>query len=92
MTGDDRRSIAIVDVETGRVRRNLVLDLRPEDQIQDFAVNPAGTRVLVTTGGERNDLRQVEGFARPETGWRRWFRHWVRPSLLKDPEGAFVQS
>jgi sugar lactone lactonase YvrE len=72
----DRRTIDVLDVDTARTQRTITFDIPQEDQIEGFAVDASGTRVLLTTGGDRNDLWIAEGFARPATSWRRWFGHW----------------
>ena len=76
LLGLDRRSIDVLDVVTRRTRRTIVFDTPSEDRIEGFAFNSAGTRVLLTTGGDRNDLWMAGGFARPSTAWSRWFAHW----------------
>jgi Tol biopolymer transport system component len=80
LLGSDRRSILVRDVDTGRVLRTLTFDIPQEDAIIEFAVHPAGQRVLLSTGGDRYDLWMAEGFAQPAAGWRRWFGHWEAPS------------
>ena len=50
------------------------------DMIQGFSIDASGTRVLLTIGGDRQDLWMAEGFVRPTASWRRWFRHWEAPS------------
>lgn len=79
LLGLDRRSIDVLDVESGRKRRTIVFDIPSEDQIEGFSINSAGTRVLLTAGGDRTDLWMAEGFARPATSWSRWFWHWESP-------------
>jgi eukaryotic-like serine/threonine-protein kinase len=76
----DRRTIDVRDVETGRTLRSITFDLPAEDEIVEFAIHPAGARVLLTTGGSRYDLWMAEGFAQPVQGWTRWFRRWESPS------------
>lgn len=76
----DRRSIDVLDAESGSTRRTITFDLAPEDTITGFAVHPSGNRVLLTIGGGRHDLWMVEGFARPSAGWRRWLGHWRLPA------------
>jgi WD40 repeat protein len=80
LLGSDRRTIVVRDAATGRVTRTIPFTLPPEDVILDFGVHPGGTRVLLSTGGDRYDLWMAEGFAQPATSWRRWFRHWQKPS------------
>ena len=78
--GLDRRTIDVVDVESGRKLRPITFDLAPADEIEGFSFSPDGTRVLLTTGGDRNDLWMAVGFARPATSWSRWFGHWESPT------------
>jgi serine/threonine protein kinase len=85
LLGLDRRSIDVLDVDSGRKRRTISFDIPSEDTIQGFSVNAAGTRVLLTTGGDRNDLWMAEGFAQPATFWSRWFRHWESPPMPAPP-------
>lgn len=80
LLGNDRRSVLVRDVETGRVLRSITFAIPQEDLIMEFAVHPAGARVLLSTGGDRYDLWMAEGFAQPAARWRRWFGHWERPS------------
>ena len=75
----DRRTIDVLDVESGRKLRTMTFDVAAEDQIDDFAFSPDGARVLLTTGGDRNDVWMAEGFTRPAASWRRWFEHWESP-------------
>jgi serine/threonine protein kinase len=79
LLGADRRTIDVVDVETGERVRTVTMDIPLADRISGFAFSPDGTRVLLTTGGDRTDLWMVEGFARPATSWSRWFAHWDSP-------------
>ena len=74
--GQDRRSIDIIDTATGARRNRVTFQIGDADIIQGFSVHPDGTRVLLTTGLQREDLWLVEGFAQPATGWRRWLGHW----------------
>ena len=80
LLGLDRRTIDVLDVDTGRKQRTMTFDIPPEDQIEGFSINSDGTRVLLTTGGDRNDLWMAEGFVGPATSWRRWFKHWESPA------------
>jgi Tol biopolymer transport system component len=80
LLGSDRRSVLVRDVETGRVLRSITFSIPEEDLIMEFAVHPAGARVLLSTGGDRYDLWMAEGFAQPAARWRRWFGHWETPS------------
>lgn len=73
----DRRTIDVVDVASGRTQRTIPFPLSEGDQIEGFAFAPDGTRVLLTIGGDRNDLWVAAGFAVPSVGWRRWFAHWA---------------
>jgi hypothetical protein len=50
-----------------------------EVHIESFSFDPDGTRGLLTTGGDRDDLWMVKGFAQPAASWRRWFMHWEAP-------------
>ena len=75
----DRQTIDVVDVDSGRRLRTITFDLAPADQIEGFSFSSDGTRVLLTTGGDRNDLWMAAGFARPATSWIRWFGHWESP-------------
>jgi Tol biopolymer transport system component len=77
--GPNRRGLAVVDVLSGSIRRDVEFDLDPADTITDFSVHPDGKRVLLVVGGLRYDLWMVEGFAQPATGWKSWFRHWEIP-------------
>jgi hypothetical protein len=77
--GLDRQTIDVVDVDSGRKLRAITFDLPPADQIEGFSFSPDGTRVLLTTGGDRNDLWMAVGFARPATSVSRWFGHWESP-------------
>jgi dipeptidyl aminopeptidase/acylaminoacyl peptidase len=81
----DRRSLDVLDVDTGHKRRTISFEIPSEDLIQDFSVNSAGTRVLLTTGGDRDDLWMAEGFAQPAMSWTRWFRHWESPKKPSPP-------
>ncbi len=82
LLGLDRRTLDVLDVDTGRKLRTITFGIPPEDQIEGFSFNSDGTRVLLTTGGDRNDLWMAEGFARPARSWSRWFRHWESPARL----------
>jgi Tol biopolymer transport system component len=78
--GLDRRTIDVLDVESGQKLRTISFTIPLEDQIEGFAFNPDGSRVLLTTGGDRNDLWMAEGFAEPAVWWKRWLTHWeARP-------------
>jgi Tol biopolymer transport system component len=77
--GLDRQTIDVLDVDSGRRLRTITFDLPPADQIEGFSFSPDGSRVLLTTGGDRNDLWMAVGFARPATSWGRWFTHWESP-------------
>jgi Tol biopolymer transport system component len=72
----DRRTLDVFDVASGRKLSAITFNIPVEDQIETFAFNPDGTRVLLTTGGDRDDLWSVTGFAHPAASWRRWFMHW----------------
>ncbi len=76
LLGLDHRTIDVLEVDGGRKLRTITFDIPVEDQIEGFSFNPDGTRVLLSTGGDRNDLWMVEGFAQPGAAWTRWFRHW----------------
>ena len=82
LLGLDRRTLDVLDVDTGRKLRTITFSIPPEDQIEGFSINSDGTRVLLTTGGDRNDLWTAEGFARPAKSWDRWFRHWESPTIV----------
>ena len=82
LLGLDRRTLDVLDVDTGRKLRTITFSIPPEDQIEGFSINSDGTRVLLTTGGDRNDLWTAEGFARPAKSWDRWFRHWESPAIV----------
>jgi hypothetical protein len=69
----------VLDAESGQKVRAITFDIPLGDQIEAYGLSPDGTRVLLTTGGDRNDLWMAEGFARPATSWRRWWRHWESP-------------
>jgi len=75
----DRRTMDVFDVASGRKVSSITFNIPIEDQIESFSFNPDGTRVLLTTGGDRDDLWMVTGFARPAASWRRWFTHWETP-------------
>jgi serine/threonine protein kinase/WD40 repeat protein len=79
LLGLDRRTIDVLDVDSGRKLSAITFDIPVEEQIEGFSFSPDGTRVLLTTGGDRNDLWMAEGFARPATSWNRWFAHWESP-------------
>jgi hypothetical protein len=83
---DEAVRVALIRGPSGRTRRTIVFDIPSEDQIEGFSFNAAGTRVLLMTGGDRNDLWMARGFARPSTSWSRWFTHWESP-----PEPAPVR-
>ena len=72
----DRRTVDAFDVASGRKLSSVTFAIPVEDQIESFALSPDGTRVLLTTGGDRDDLWMVTGFAHPATSWRRWLMHW----------------
>jgi Tol biopolymer transport system component len=74
-----RRAIAIIDVATLKPRRTVTFPIAPHEMIQGFAVHPDATRVLLTTGLQRDDIWIAEGYAQPATGWRRWIQHWQPP-------------
>jgi Tol biopolymer transport system component len=74
--GSNRRSIDVLDVASGRKLRTITFDIPPENSIQTFSVNSADSRVLLDSGGNRNDVWVAEDFPQPETSWLRWFRHW----------------
>ena len=76
----DRRTIDVIDVESGRVERSIAFDVPLGDRISGFSFSPDGTHVLVTIGGDRTDLWMVDAFVRPSTSWRRWFAHWENPA------------
>jgi eukaryotic-like serine/threonine-protein kinase len=77
----DRRTIDVLEVASGKLKRSVVFDLLLDDKIEGFSFNPTGQRVLLTTGGERNDLWMVEGFAHPAPLWRSWLGHWESHAL-----------
>ena len=72
----DRRTVDVFDLASGRKSSEITFHIPVEDQIESFSFNPDGTRVLLTTGGDRDDLWMATGFAHPATSWRRWFTHW----------------
>ena len=80
MLNQNRQAIDVLAVPGGARLRSIAFDIPAGDIIQDFSVDASSTRVLLTIGGERYDLWMAEGFIRPATGWRRWFRHWEAPS------------
>jgi hypothetical protein len=82
LLGLDRRTLDVPDVDSGRKLRTIAFGIPPEDQIEGFSFNSDGTRVLLTTGGDRNDLWVAEWFAQPARSWSRWFRHWESPARL----------
>jgi WD40 repeat protein len=75
----DRRTIDVFDVQNGGRLKPITFDTPIEDQIEGFSFSPDGTRVLLTTGGDRNDLWMARGFAHPASGWKRFFTHWDVP-------------
>ena len=79
----DRRTIDVVDVDSGRVERSIAFDVPLGDRISGFSFSPDGKRVLVTIGGDRTDLWMVDDFVRPSTSWRRWFAHWENPATAR---------
>jgi serine/threonine protein kinase len=85
LLGLDRRTVDAFDVASGRRLRTIAFDIAVEDQIEEFAFSADGTRVLLTTGGDRNDLWMAEGFARPAISWQRWFAHWESPEPRAAP-------
>jgi hypothetical protein len=44
-------------------RRTISFNIPPEDTIFGFSVNPSASRVLLATGGDRDDLWLAERFA-----------------------------
>jgi Tol biopolymer transport system component len=76
----DQRSIDVLDTVSGKKIRTISFEIPQEDQIESFSVNPDGTRVLLNTGGDRNDVWVAEDFPHPATSWLRWFRHWELPN------------
>jgi Tol biopolymer transport system component len=72
----DHRTVDVFDVASGRKVSAITFNIPNEDQIDSFSFSPDGTRVLLTTGGDRDDLWLVTGFALPTSSWRRWFTHW----------------
>ena len=76
MLNQNRQAIDVLAVPDGVRLRSIAFDVPAGDMIQDFSIDASSTRVLLTIGGERYDLWMAEGFARPATSWRRWFRHW----------------
>ena len=54
LLGLDRRTLDVLDVDTGRKLRTITFGIPPEDQIEGFSTKSDGTRVLLTTGGDRN--------------------------------------
>jgi Tol biopolymer transport system component len=72
----DRRSIAILDVATGKPLRTATFQIPAHEIIDGFAIHPDGTRALLTTGMQSDDIWIAEGFAQPAAGWRAWLRHW----------------
>jgi Tol biopolymer transport system component len=76
----DRKSMDVIDVETGKTRRTIEFELSPTDNLATFSVRPDGKVILFYGGGRRYDLWMAEGFAQPAKGWMSWFRHWEIPS------------
>jgi Tol biopolymer transport system component/predicted Ser/Thr protein kinase len=72
----DRRSIAILDVATGKPRTTVTFQIPPAEIIDGFAIHPDGTRALLTIGLQSDDIWIAEGFAQPAAGWRALLRHW----------------
>lgn len=85
LLGLDRRTIEVLDVASGQEVRTITFDIPLGDQVEAYAFSPDGTRVLLTTGGDRNDVWMAEGFARPATSWKGWFRHWDSPQRRSGP-------
>jgi hypothetical protein len=75
----DRRTIDVFDIQNGGKLKAISFDSPVEDQIEGFSFSPDGTRVLLTMGGDRNDLWMARGFTHPESGWKRLFTHWDLP-------------
>jgi Tol biopolymer transport system component/predicted Ser/Thr protein kinase len=80
MLNQSRRAIDVLEVPGGARIRSIAFDVSAGDMIQGFSIDASGTRVLLTLGSLRQDLWMAEGFVRPATSWRRWFRHWEAPS------------
>jgi WD40 repeat protein len=76
LLGRNRRSIDVLDATSGKKLRTISFDIPPENTIQTFSVNSTGSRVLLDSGGDRNDVWIAEDFAQPSTSWMQWFRHW----------------
>jgi hypothetical protein len=53
---NDRRTIDVLDVGTGQKKSAIAFDIPPEDLLQGFSFNSTGKRVLISLGGDRNDL------------------------------------
>ena len=76
----NRQAIEVLTVPGGARLRSIMFDVPAGDMIEGFSIDASSTRVLLTIAHDRQDLWMAEGFARPATSWRRWFRHWEAPS------------
>ena len=76
----NRQAIEVLTVPGGARLRSITFDVPAGDMIEGFSIDASSTRVLLTIAHDRQDLWMAEGFARPATSWRRWFRHWEAPS------------
>ena len=46
-----------------------------------LSVHPSGKKIVISTSKASMDLFLIQGFAQPETGWRRLLRHWKTPPV-----------
>ena len=74
--GRNRRSIDVLDATSGKKLRTITFAIPSENSIQTFSVNSTGSRILLDSGGDRNDVWIAEDFTQPSTSWMRWLRHW----------------
>jgi Tol biopolymer transport system component len=81
----DRRTIDVLDVDSGRTLRAITFEIPVEDLIDGFAFSPDGNRVLLSIGGDRTDLWIAEGYAQPVTSWLRWLTHWQSAAPRLEP-------
>jgi len=81
--------LTVLDADSGRDVRTIRFDIGAGPTGSASSVHPDGKRVLLSVGGRHYNLWMVEGFARPATGWLRWFRHWEVPS---SPSGEFAEA
>jgi Tol biopolymer transport system component/predicted Ser/Thr protein kinase len=74
-----QNKLLTVEVESGRVLRNLPILDASFFGFMGGSLHPDGTRLAVTGFEATSDIWMLEGIPRPESGWMRIFRHWARP-------------